>query len=188
MVEPGRGVVLVVDDDEVKRYRVGHVLRRAGFEVVEAATAADALARVAERPDLVILDVNLPDMSGYDVCRRLKSDPTTATIPVLHVSATFVQTEDRVFGLESGADGYLTDVVSPLELIATVNALLRARRAEEATRLAARQWQSTFDAIGDGVCLLGEDGMIARCNRAAGEILGGRPSRSPAARSATCCR
>ncbi len=175
MAEPTRVVALVVDDDEVKRYTMTHLLRRAGFEVVEASTAAEALARVADRPDVVILDVNLPDMSGIDVCRRLKSDPDTRAIPVLHVSATFVETEDRVHGLDSGADGYLTDVVSPIELIATVNALLRARRAEDAARLAARQWQATFDAIGDGVLLLDDDGVIARCNLAAGAILGVPP-------------
>ena len=172
MSEDRRVTILVVDDDELKRYTMAHIVRRAGFEVVEAATGAEALHHISSGPDAVILDVNLPDISGFDVCRRLKSDPTTTTIPVLHVSATFVNTEDRVLGLDSGADAYLTDVVSPIELIATIKALLRARKAEETARVAARQWQATFDAIGDGIVLLDEDGIITRGNPASGSILG----------------
>lgn len=172
MPDARRATILVVDDDELKRYTMAHIVRRAGFEVVEAATGAEALRHLASRPDAVILDVNLPDISGLDVCRRLKSDPATTTIPVLHVSATFVNAEDRVHGLDSGADAYLTDVVNPIELIATINALLRARRAEESARVAARQWEATFDAIGDGIVLLDESGRITRGNPAAGVILG----------------
>ena len=70
---------------------------------------------------------------------------------MLHLSTTFVDLEDKVQGLEGGADGYLTDVLEPLELIATVKALLRARRAEEAAQISNRQWQVTFDAVSDGV-------------------------------------
>ena len=172
MPEDRRATILVVDDDELKRYTMAHIVRRAGFDVVEAATGAEALLHISSGPDAVLLDVNLPDMSGFDVCRRFKSDPSTTTIPVVHVSATFVEAEDRVQGLDSGADAYLTDVVSPIELIATLNALLRARRAEESARVAARQWQATFDAISDGIVLLDEDGRITRGNPAAGEILG----------------
>ena len=75
------------------------------------------------RPDLVILDVKLPDISGFEVCRRIKSDPATSIIPVLHISTTFVHLEDKIQGLDSGADGYLTNVAEPMELIATVRAL-----------------------------------------------------------------
>src|SRR5947209_14044738 len=117
-------------------------------------------------PALVILDVKLPDLSGFEVCRRLKEDPATAAIPVLHISTTFVGIEDRVHGLEGGADGYLTDVLEPLELIATVKALLRARRAEEAAQISARQWQTTFDAVNDGVIMLDRDGNVVQVNQA----------------------
>ena len=126
----------------------------------------------AMRPDLVILDVRLPDMDGFEVCRRIKSDPVTRGIPVLHVSSTFVDIEDKVQGLESGADGYLTSVAEPLELIATVRALLRARRAEDAAQLTKRQWQTTFDAISDGVMLLDGDGKVVQVNRTLERILG----------------
>ena len=112
--------ILLVDDDEAKRYTIARPLERAGFELQEAASGADALRMVASLPDLVILDVKLPDLSGFEVCRLIKSDPVTASIPVLHVSSTFVDIEDKVHGLDCGADGYLTNVAEPLELIATV--------------------------------------------------------------------
>ena len=166
-----RSTILVVDDDEVKRYTLEHILRKGGFEVLQAATGAEAFRLVAARPDLIVLDVHLPDIDGYEVCRRLKADPATASTPILHVSTTFVDSEDKILGLDSGADGYLTDVAEPLELIATVRALLRARQAEDVAKLAAQQWQATFDAISDGICLVGRDGEIARCNRSLEAIL-----------------
>ncbi|HEX8199288.1 MAG TPA: response regulator [Isosphaeraceae bacterium] len=158
--------ILIVDDDPAKRYSVAKILRKAGFVTREAATGIEALRLVAELPDLVILDVKLPDVSGFEVCRRIKADPSTASVPVLHLSTTFVDIEDKVQGLEGGADGYLTDVLEPLELIATVRALLRARQAEEAAQLSRRQWQVTFDAINDGVILLDGDGRVVQINGA----------------------
>jgi PAS domain S-box-containing protein len=172
MADPSPATILIVDDDEVKRYAIGRILRRAGFDLIEATSGGDALRLATERPDLIILDVNLPDINGFEVCRRIKADPATAVIPVLHVSATFVHSEDRVQGLDSGADGYLAETAEPPELVATVRALLRVRRAEEEARLLARQWQTTFDAIRDGVCLLDRAGRVVRSNRAMERIVG----------------
>ena len=124
------------------------------------------------QPDLVILDVKLPDINGLEVCRRIKSDPATSAIPVLHISTTFVHIEDKVQGLDSGADGYLTNAAEPLELLATVRALLRARKAEDAAQISTRQWQTTFDAISDGVMLLDASGKVVQANRTLERILG----------------
>lgn len=162
--------ILVVDDDEAKRYSVSRILRRAGFVVREAGTGADALRLVADLPDLVVLDVKLPDVSGFEVCRRIKAAPSTSAIPVLHLSTTFVDLEDKVQGLEGGADGYLTDVLEPLELIATVKALLRARQAEEAAHISNRRWQATFDAVNDGIMLLDRNGTVIQVNQATERI------------------
>ena len=82
--------ILLVDDDLAKRYTIAKTLTLAGFEVYEAGSGAEALRLVASLPDLVILDVKLPDIDGFEVCRRIKSDPATAAIPVLHISTTFV--------------------------------------------------------------------------------------------------
>jgi DNA-binding response OmpR family regulator len=122
------GSVLLVDDDEAKRYVIATWLRRAGHEVTEVATGGAALGLVSAA-ELVILDVNLPDMSGYDVCRLIKGDPRTAAIPVIQVSATAIEVKDRAHGLTQGADAYLIEPSDPEELLATVAAALRYHRA-----------------------------------------------------------
>ncbi|WP_035284826.1 fused response regulator/phosphatase [Actinokineospora spheciospongiae] len=125
--------ILVVDDTEANRYITGGWLRRAGHEVLEAATGRAALDTVRDEVvDLVILDVNLPDMSGFDVCEVLKGDAATAAIPVVHVSASHVEAGDRATGLTRGADAYLSEPIDPGELQATVKAALRYYRARAA--------------------------------------------------------
>ena len=105
--------------------------------MVEAGTGKEALEK-AGSAELILLDVNLPDMLGYDVCRQIKADPATAAIPVVQVSATAVQTSDRALGLTQGADAYLTDPNEPEELLAVVMAALRYSRARQrAERTAA---------------------------------------------------
>jgi signal transduction histidine kinase len=129
----------VVDDSEDNRYAVRRHLEQAGFRVVEGASGEETLRLAVENPDLIILDVDLPDTNGFEVCQQIKSNPATAAIPVLNLSATFTLTRHRVLGLDSGADSYLCHPVEPIELIATVNALLRVRRAEQALRDADRR-------------------------------------------------
>lgn len=128
------GRVLVVDDTESSRYVLSSWLRRAGYEVVEAATGEEALRSLSPDLELAVLDVNLPDMSGFDVCQAIKSDARTAAVPVLQVSATAVEVADRVTGLEKGADAYLVEPLEPGEFLASVGALIRyyaARRRAE---------------------------------------------------------
>jgi PAS domain S-box-containing protein len=162
-----RATILNVDDFEPGRYARSKLLRSFGFDVREAKTGEEALSLVlAERPTLVILDVNLPDISGFEVCRRLKASPNTATLPVLQMSATYTGGVHQALGLEGGADGYLIEPVDPPVLLATLNALLRLKRAEETQRLTARQWEATFEAIVEGVALLDVDGVVVRCNQA----------------------
>jgi serine phosphatase RsbU (regulator of sigma subunit)/CheY-like chemotaxis protein len=130
--------ILVVDDTAASRYISGSWLRRSGHRVVEASTGTEALAALAATEvDLVLLDVGLPDMSGFDLCERIKSDPALAQ-PVIHLSATAIRGADRAQGLTRGADAYLTEPVEPDELLATVTSLLRYYRARTAAeRLAA---------------------------------------------------
>jgi DNA-binding response OmpR family regulator len=125
--------ILNVDDNEPSRYARSRVLQRAGYEVFEADTGAEALRLVAAaKPSLVLLDVRLPDSNGIEVCRLIKRDhPGTA---VLQISSTFVRQEDRIRGLDGGADAYLVEPVDPLELVAIVRAVLRMQMAEHALR------------------------------------------------------
>ena len=130
-------VLLLVDDDEAKRYVMATWLRRAGHTVIEVATGREALDQVGTA-ELVLLDVHLPDISGFEVCRQIKGDPRTAAIPVIQVSATAVGVSDRAQGLTQGADAYLVDPVEPEELLAVVMAALRYYRARQrAERTAA---------------------------------------------------
>ena len=125
--------ILNVDDYAPGRYARTKVLKQVGFPVVEASTGKEALDLIeSRRPALVLLDVNLPDMSGIEVCRRVRDNPQTSTTTIVHISASNVLTQHQVLGLDSGADGYIVEPVDPAVLIATVNAFLRARRAEDA--------------------------------------------------------
>jgi PAS domain S-box-containing protein len=166
-----QGVALNVNDDDATRYILTRTLQQAGFSVVEAATGTEALAAARRLPDIVVLDVQLPDISGLDVCRRLKADPVTREIPVLQTSATFVSSERKVAGLDSGADAYLAQPIEPMELVATVQALLRARRAERDVQEISREWKRTFDVIADGIAVIDAQQLgIVRCNRAMAEV------------------
>jgi len=135
MSPPATGLILVVDDNEVGRYTKARILRDAGYEVVEGGTGEEAFRLVTERsPRLILLDVNLPDVDGWEVARRLKANPDTASVAILQVSATHVREEDTVRALEGGADASLTEPIEPAVLVATVRALLRARLAEDTLR------------------------------------------------------
>jgi signal transduction histidine kinase len=128
-------LLLNVDDDLAGRYAISRVLRHAGYEVLEASSVGQALTIIRERhPALVLLDVNLPDGSGFEASARIKADAQTADILILQHSASFVRPSDRARGLDRGADSYLTVPIEPEVLLATVRSLLRLRRAERTVR------------------------------------------------------
>ncbi|WP_433389199.1 SpoIIE family protein phosphatase [Micromonospora sp. KLBMP9576] len=137
-VEDRPATVLVVDDSRTKRYLLVSWLSRAGFKVLEAENGGEALARIGvDLIDLVVLDVRLPDMSGFEVCERIKAaHPAT---PVIHVSAHAVDVVDRAQGLTRGADAYLAEPIEPEELVATSHAVLRYYRARRHAELLAER-------------------------------------------------
>ncbi|HUS18377.1 MAG TPA: ATP-binding protein [Terriglobales bacterium] len=172
MPEKKPAQILHVDDRDENRYIVSKILRNAGFQVIEGQTGREALELASKQPDLIILDVRLPDIIGYEVSKRIKSNPATCSIPIIQLSASFISNESKVQALDSGADQYLTQPVEGPVLVASVKALLRMRTAEALSRLSARQWQTTFDALAEGIGLLDGEQHVLRCNRAMSELLG----------------
>ena len=116
--------ILVVEDDPDIAELVEHHLSRAGFSTSVVGTGTDALAQIRRRPDLVVLDLMLPGLSGFEICRMMRSDPQTASVPIIMLTAR-AEEEARVQGLELGADDYVTKPFSPRELVARLRAVLR---------------------------------------------------------------
>lgn len=117
--------LLLVDDEPNLLVAVAAVLRSDGFEVTTARNGREALAQVAQSPpDLIVSDVRMPGMDGYEVARRLRSTPTYALIPIVFLSAKD-ETADRVEGFQSGVDVYLTKPFEPSELIAVIRGILK---------------------------------------------------------------
>ena len=147
--------ILVVDDNPASLYATVRILRAGGFDVIEADTGMKALA-AAEHQDigLIILDINLPDIDGLEVCRRLRARSQTAYLPVIHLTATFVSNNDMTQGLSAGGDSYLTHPVDPPVLIATVRALLFARQADFLKRTTDARFRTIFELASSGIALL----------------------------------
>jgi len=123
--------ILSVDDNESVRFIRHKILSGAGYEVVDGANAAECLKLAFEKhPDLILLDIRLPDGNGFATCKRLKADPQTASIPVLHISSMGKMEHDYPEALESGAEAYLREPVDSGLLVATITALIRASEAE----------------------------------------------------------
>jgi DNA-binding response OmpR family regulator len=129
--------VLVVDDRPDARYKMTRTLAAAGFDVRETATGRDALRLARMQPDAIVLDIVLDDIDGFEVVRRLKSDPVTENIPVVHRTAVYRDDDHRQLALAAGADDYLMEPFEPQALVAAVRHALDSRRsqASESIRL-----------------------------------------------------
>jgi len=162
--------ILIVDDDLESLKLIGLMLQRRGYEIIAARGGNQALAKAeTEDPDLVILDVMMPEMDGYEVCQRLRSNPNTAYLPVLMFTAkTLVR--DKVAGFRAGADDYLTKPIHPTELVSHVEALLQ--RAEQMPAEARRAPRTRIIGVmgakgGVGASTLVVNLAAAACQRAA---------------------
>jgi PAS domain S-box-containing protein len=165
-------VILVVDDNASGLYVTSKILEQNGFDVITASNGSEALLKLKTNPDVVLLDVKLPDIDGFELCRRIKTDPETNNIPVIHLSAIYTDIDSKVAGLESGADGYLTHPVEPKVLKATINSMLRIKRTEEALRQGEEDFRMLFENSFDAIILSTPDGTIQRCNSAAEKLFG----------------
>ena len=146
MTGPAR--ILVVDDTPANVKLLADLLDAKGYEVTTATRGEDALTSVAAAPpDLVLLDVMMPGMSGYDVCRRLRADAATALLPVVLVTSLDPQ-QERVRGIEAGADDFLTKPINQPELFARVRSLLRVKALQDEVRRQAdalAEWNAKLE-------------------------------------------
>ncbi|WKV85914.1 response regulator [Pseudomonas sp. B24_DOA] len=164
--------LLIVDDNVATRYALRRRLERHGYTVLEAGTGSDGLALIeSEALDALILDVNLPDMSGFDIVRLLRADPRTALLPVIHVSAASIQTGDIITGLNAGADAYLIHPVDPDVLLATLRTLLRVRDTENALRESEARFREIFANVSAPIAVLDANLKVHECNHAFSQLI-----------------
>jgi DNA-binding response OmpR family regulator len=150
--------ILIVDDNVATRYSVRRVLESRGFAVEEAGTGSDGRVRLADGDfDALVLDVNLPDMSGFDLVRELRAAAATSLLPVIHVSAASIATADQIAGLDAGADAYLMHPVDHDVLVATLRTLLRVRGTERALLAAEARFREMFDTVSAPIAAVGVD-------------------------------
>jgi PAS domain S-box-containing protein len=164
--------LLIVDDNVATRYALRRRLERHGYEVLEAGTGGEGLALIdSEALDALILDVNLPDMSGFDIVRKLRADTRTALLPVIHVSAASIQTGDIITGLDAGADAYLIHPVDPDVLLATLRTLLRVRDTENALRESEARFREIFVNVSAPIAVLDASLKVHECNHAFTQLI-----------------
>jgi adenylate cyclase len=121
------GRILVVDDTPVNLKLLADLLTAKGYSIVTAASGAEALEKInGAAPDIVLLDVMMPGMSGYDVCRKIRENPATAMLPVVMVTA-LDPGQERVKGIDAGADDFLSKPINQPELLARVRSLMRVK-------------------------------------------------------------
>ncbi|WP_409319578.1 response regulator [Pseudomonas sp. KCJK9016] len=164
--------LLIVDDNVATRYALRRRLERHGYQVLEAGTGGEGLALIAsEALDALILDVNLPDMSGFDIVRELRADLRTALLPVIHVSAASIQTGDIITGLDAGADAYLIHPVDPDVLLATLRTLLRVRDTENALRESEARFREIFVNVSAPIAVIDAKLKVHECNHAFAQLI-----------------
>ncbi len=174
--------LLIVDDNATTRYAMRRVLERHGYQVLEAGTGSDGLALVAgAMPDALILDVNLPDMSGFDIARQLRTDPNTALLPLIHVSAASIETGDIITGLDAGGDAYLIHPVDPDVLLATLRTLLRVRDTERALRESEARFREIFIHVAAPIAVLDAQLQLHEFNHAFERLIGTEDRSAPLA-------
>jgi len=174
---------LVIDDLADNLRLVSRCLHKhiPGCEIHTAQHGEEGLAIARRQPlDVILIDAHMPGIDGFELCRRLKRDPTTSRLPVLMISAVRVKPKDRVTGLENGADGYLCKPYEVAELIAQVKALLRIkrnedalhRRAQEAIKGTERKYQRLVDTVQEGIWVVDETDRTTFVNPCLAQMLG----------------
>lgn len=170
---PDAETVLVVDDHAATLAATTRVLRQAGYAPLEAVNGRLALEIVhGQRPALVLLDVGLPDMSGRDVLRDIRSDPALAGVSVVLVSAVQTSPAEQAAGLDDGADGYIARPIANTELLARVRLHLRQRELTSELRASEARYRALFEYAPDGILIADPSGVYLDANAAMGALLG----------------
>ena len=125
MADPSKIKIVAVDDNEAHSYLVSKLLAKAGYSVQQAFTGDEMFSLVGPDTDLVVLDVHLPDSNGFDLCRRLRANPTTARVPIIFLSSTTQLSEGRKVAAEVGAQDFLAHPCEPSELLNVVKQVLQ---------------------------------------------------------------
>ncbi len=168
--------ILIVEDDEANLDLLGEFLESEGYRVQNAMNLAAGLNRIEqEPPDLCLVDVNLPDGDGIELCRRLKSDESTRDISVILMSGTRIDEETRGAGLESEADDFLQKPISLRVLLARIRSSLRLRHAERLLREQKRFFETLLETLPVPVFIKNREGCYSGCNKAFEDFLG-RPA------------
>jgi len=148
------GKVVVIDDNPATLYSTARILESGQFDVLRCTTGSAGLRAIDPSVDAVVVDINLPDIDGIEIVRRLRADPDKNMLPIIHLSATKIEDVDRVEGLDAGSDAYLTHPVHPQILLATVRSLMRARNAEAAMRRTETKFGRIFEQVRSGLAVL----------------------------------
>jgi two-component system sensor histidine kinase UhpB len=165
--------ILVVDDKPEILRLFSEMLRLHGYQVWEASTGRRGLQMTRQmRPDLLLLDVVMPDLNGIEVCRRIKADLLLADVFVVLVSGQATSSAERVSGLEAGADEYIAKPVDTAEFLARIRTIVRLRDANAALRASERHYRSLVDILPEGVGMIDPDGRFAAVNPQAVAMLG----------------
>ena len=169
--------ILIVDDSNEMCRTLRHILKRKDYEVETARTGREAVEKAGKRPfNMGLVDVRLPDMEGTKLIEVLKAKHPDMIVIMM---TGYASVDNVVRALNEGASAYLTKPLNPDEMLSMITQglekqrlVIEKRHMEKALRTAAEEWQATFDAIGDAVCLLGADYEVVRCNRAMTDLVG----------------
>ena len=166
--------ILIVDDQIHALRGVSRIMRGAGYVALEASNGTECLKLAVERkPALILLDIDLPDIDGREVCKRIKSDPETSDIYVILFSSAHIESDSQAEGLEHGADSYIARPIPNRDLLARVKSMLRIRQAEKRCCESAERFRLLFEGH-DAVMLLVEpkSGAIVEANTSAAKYYG----------------
>src|SRR4051794_17365577 len=165
--------ILVVDDDQAVLQMFSQLLVKEGYEVWQSSRGHDGLRMARERrPDLVLLDVMLPDLGGVELCRQIKNDPALADVFVVLISGAATRGAEKAAGLESGADEYMLKRIDRDEFLARVRTLLRLRETTVALRAREQHYRQLLEILPDAVALIDLEGRLTGINPQLCALLG----------------